>query len=175
MTFHPIRRAIWGLLAVGHAAAMPALFGTVLGVSGSSEDLGTLGFRIASLSAAVLFCLLKAVDVRWLRIRPGWKPAVGSFVVAAMLHANVLTRETGIGEEYAPVPFGAALVATLLVEPDAYRRVAREFRSLLARRISSDLATLDQLVFSWISIELHSLRSPVCGMLCRAPRPPPSH
>ncbi len=163
------------MLAVGHAAAMPALFGTVLGVSGSSEDLGTLGFRIASLSAAVLFCLLKAVDVRWLRIRPGWKPAVGSFVVAAMLHANVLTRETGIGEEYAPVPFGAALVATLLVEPDAYRRVAREFRSLLARRISSDLATLDQLVFSWISIELHSLRSPVCGMLCRAPRPPPSH
>lgn len=165
-----IRRSLWAILAAGHGAAMPSLV-----LSFSSGDYGSNIVRLVSLSGAVLFCLLKAMDVRWLRIRPGWRPAVGSFIVAALLHANVLARQVGVESNQTPIPLGAAMLSTLLLEPNGLRQAVRTLRGWAGvRAVLSTVPRPVHAFFGWSAIDWHNLRSPVCGIVCQAPRPPPS-
>jgi hypothetical protein len=169
-TVNSLRRTIWAVLAIGHGLAVPAL---VLALA--SGDVGSNLARLFGLSAAVWFCFLKALDVRWLRIRPGWRATVGSFIVAALLHANVLIRQAGAESDTTPAPLAAALLATLLVEPDAFRQAVRELRARAGLPGSFVVGgRIIRAFLAWAAIDWHWLRSPVCGLVCQGPRPPPA-
>jgi hypothetical protein len=96
--------------------------GEALGAVSVHDGWGTSLLRALALAASATFFFLKVVDVRWLRLRPGWRPIVASLVVIGLLHFNVLERVTRTDLSSGPAPLGIVLFAGTLLESDRLRR-----------------------------------------------------
>lgn len=91
MTLLLARRAFWvGMFAL-HAVAVPTMWSRIAeAVSEGGFLLGAA--RGAGFLASLLFFLLKVADVRWLRLRPGWRPATTAILTVALLHGDPVYR-----------------------------------------------------------------------------------
>ena len=67
------------------------------------------------------------LDVDWLRIKPGWRPAVASIVVVALLHVGVVERAVGETLPYSTLPIGVLAVVGTLLELEGVRRGIRRW------------------------------------------------
>lgn len=81
----------WCAVLVLHAAAIPALIGSV----GSGADLEAtiwMIVRLVGLLISAIFFVLKIVDVPWLRLKPGWRSAATAVIICGLLHVGVVER-----------------------------------------------------------------------------------
>jgi len=118
-------RAFWaGMLAL-HLG--PILAGFVL--SGKALALDAAGIlRLAMLLASAAFFAFKFADVSWLRLRPGWRSAVVSAMIVALLHLSAVDRAIGTDFSSSPERLTAVLLTGGLVSAEFFaRRVRRLF------------------------------------------------
>ena len=90
-------RGFWGLMGVSH---MPALVSAWESCFAQGAGLAGLG-GFLTLSLSVLFFLLKAFDVRFLRFRPGKGATVAICLAVALIHVGCVepsVRDTLVAE-----------------------------------------------------------------------------
>lgn len=114
-----LRRVLWVAMAVGH---IPAFFGVWKTSLQSGFDGGKLEGCIG-LTLAMLFFILKIVDVVFLRLRTSRRAWVAMGLVVALLHFEALAPDVGP----APIPKYATILATtlLVTRLPRLRRVVR--------------------------------------------------
>ena len=138
----------------------------------SAEQRPAVALRLFVLGVSALFFCLKLIDVRWLRVRPGWRSTIYSFTVIGMVHLGVVERVTQTHFAYTQGHLGVVLFAggALGVRP---------LSSLLPRLLR--LRVVFPRVLSLFSLRfLHRLalrlRPHPCSITlraCVAPRAPP--
>lgn len=126
------RRAFWlGMFAL-HAVAVPAMWTRI--AEAVTEGGWLLGLtRGAGFFASLLFFLLKVADVRWLRLRPGWRPATTAVLTVALLHGDPVYRWAS---GHSPADFEPVVVLFVVggaLECEVFRRAVGR----LAQRINS--------------------------------------
>ena len=84
-------RLFWCSMLVVHAAALPAVWGSVALAGGSDGEVVAL-VRLLGLLASSAFFVLKLVDVSWLRLKPGWRSMATAILLIGLLHVGVLDR-----------------------------------------------------------------------------------
>ena len=84
------RRVFWGALLGLHLLALPS----AATAFSDASDLSGGAVRLCTLSLAILFLLLKLLDLRCLRLAPGWHSVVASFTLVALLHVMAIERQT---------------------------------------------------------------------------------
>jgi hypothetical protein len=112
-------------MLLGHIAALP---GAWCGVS-DGGDAVSAGLRVGLLAVSSVFFVLKVLDVAWLRLKPGWRPAAAAFVVVSLLHVGVIERSSGV-DVTDPLRFGLVLSLATVLEADDLRNAIRRLPRL---------------------------------------------
>lgn len=169
-----LKRAFWLFILVFHVGAIRSAWFALDGLSGDAEWLSSV-FRFFALIGSAVFFALKIADVSWLRLKPGWRSAVSSLVIVALLHVSVVDRATDGELSYSPVHLGVVLFVGSLVEFDGLRRTMLRIRGLIAHRLGTLPPRSASYAHSHRRTYLNTLRPPrwlvSTGVL--APRPPP--
>jgi hypothetical protein len=133
-----LRRLFWvGILAI-HLGAIPSLITKFL--LGDGGTLADAAFRGVGLLLTAAFCGLKVADVRWLRLRPGWRSTVAASLIVALLHVNVIERAQGGEAALAPGQLGVFLfVGSTLLDTESLGKALKRFirmsrQMIVARR-----------------------------------------
>lgn len=116
-----VRSGFWLSLFLLHGAALPSIGSALATPAGVADRLG-LAVRLIALTASGLFFLLKVADLRWLRLRPGWRSAVAAVVVVALLHVGVVDRAIAGDVAIDPTQVGVVLFLGSLCHLDALRQ-----------------------------------------------------
>jgi hypothetical protein len=113
-------------LLLTHVWAIGSAWSTLETESGS-DGWFSLAVRLFALSASAVFFILKIADVRWLRLKPGWRSMTTALIVVGLLHVSVLERELEGRSVLPPGPVGLVLcVGTLMgLEAEGLRRLLR--------------------------------------------------
>lgn len=121
-------RIFWmGMLGM-HLIPILTLSGLVGGEAGGPDRI----LRLALLLASAAFFALKIVDVRWLRVKPGWRSTVMSLLVVALLHVGVLERSAGV-DLHSPIPASQMIMlAGGVAAAEMLRRIIRLVQSIPA-------------------------------------------
>jgi len=169
-----IKRAFWLFMLVFHVGAIRSAWCALDGLSGDAEWLST-GSRFLALIGSAVFFALKIADVSWLRLKPGWRSAVSSLVIVALLHVNVVDRAVEGELSYSPVHLGVVLFVGTLVEFDVLRRAVQRIRGFIAHRVVGVQPSLSSCTYFHRRTYIDTLRPPrwliSTGVL--APRAPP--
>jgi hypothetical protein len=119
-------RAFWAVMLALHL--VPIFSG--LGITGSAADTDKVaGLRLAMLLASAAFFALKMADVRWLRLKPGWRSAVASAAIIGLLHMGAVDRALGTDFSASPQHLTAVLLTGGLLTPDSAWRRLQALRS----------------------------------------------
>ena len=116
-----VRRAFWLGMLVLHVGAIRSAALTVFASTGVASPPDG-GLRLFALSIAGIFFAFKFVDVPWLRLKRGWRSAVASLVIVALLHVNAVQRLAAGETMSSPTPLSAVLFVAVLVDVGAVRR-----------------------------------------------------
>lgn len=116
-----VRSGFWLSLLLLHGAALPSIGSALASPAGVADRLGLL-VRLVGLTASALFFVLKVADVRWLRLRPGWRSAVAAVIVVALLHVGVVDRAVAGTLAVDPAPVGVVLFLGSLCHVDILRQ-----------------------------------------------------
>ena len=100
-------RAFWVAMFLLHVPGLLAALETL--VTRSTPELFFCGLRAAGLSLSASFFLLKMIDVRWLRLKPGWRSFVTALIATAVLHVGVLERAVNSELACGPAHVGVVL------------------------------------------------------------------
>jgi hypothetical protein len=169
-----IKRAFWFFLLVFHIGAIRSAWSALDGPSGDPQWLSN-GFRFLALIGSAVFFALKIADVSWLRLKPGWRSAVSSLVIVALLHVNVVDRATEGELSYSPAHLGVVFFVGTLVEFDGLRRAMLRVRGLIAHRVVGVQPSLSSCTYFHRRTYIDTLGPPrwlvSTGVL--APRAPP--
>jgi len=169
-----IKRAFWLVILVFHVGAIRSVWVALEGMSVDGEWLSS-GFRFLALIGSAVFFALKIADVSWLRLRPGWRSAISSLVIVALLHVSVVDRVIEGELSYSPVHLGVVLFIGSLVEFDGLRRAMLRLRGLIVRHLVALSSPTASYAHSHRRTYLNTLRPPrwlvSTGVL--APRAPP--
>jgi hypothetical protein len=92
-------RASWILLCLIHT---PILMAVVIAIAADGPDRARLLSAAAMLIAQGLF-LLKALDVRWLRLAAGWQTLIAATVITAIVHGDAMLARAGAGASPATI------------------------------------------------------------------------
>ncbi|MEK7732140.1 MAG: hypothetical protein AAB363_09830, partial [Planctomycetota bacterium] len=92
-------------MLVFHVGAIRSAWFALDGLSDDAEWLSS-GFRFLALIGSAVFFALKIADVSWLRLKPGWRSAISSLVIVALLHVSVVDRAVEGELSYSPVHLG---------------------------------------------------------------------
>lgn len=114
-------RLFWLAMFLLHVPGLLASLEALL--TGSTSDLFLAGLRVVGLSLSAGFFLLKMADVRWLRLKPGWRSFVAALIATAVLHVGVLER--AVDSELACSPAHAGVVLFVGAVGQAARLVNR--------------------------------------------------
>jgi len=117
-------RTFWTGMLVLHVGAIRSVW-LGLHTPGAEGDTVAGAVRVATLGLSVVFFLLKIADVRWLRLKPGWRSTVSAIVVVAVLHISVLDRASRREIYYSPAHLGFVLCIGTLLEVEGLRRMLR--------------------------------------------------
>ncbi len=168
---HVAWRLFWmGMLAV-HAGAIRSVVLELASLTTTEWRLA-VAVRLFVLAVSALFFCLKLIDIRWLRLRPGWCSKIYSLVVIGIIHLGVVERVTHSEFVYSPGHLGVVLFAggALGVRPLSGLLP----RLLRMRSAPPRVSPLFSLRF------LHRLAHGLCAHPCRvtlracvAPRAPP--
>lgn len=119
-------RIFWAAILLVHLRAMVG----VVGAAGGGDALGLVA-RMLGLGVTAGFCGLKLFDASFLRLLPGWRPAVASWVAVALLHVGVLERSQAFDLNDSATQVCVALGAVGLASgTSGTRRVVRFLREL---------------------------------------------
>ena len=169
-----LKRAFWLFMLVFHVWAIRSAWFALDGLPGDAEWLSS-GFRFLVLIGSAVFFALKIADVSWLRLKPGWRSAISSLVIVALLHVSVVDRAVEGELSYSPVHLGVVLFVGSLVEFDGLRRAMLRVRGLIAHRLVALPSPAASYAHSHRRTYLNTLRPPrwlvSTGVL--APRAPP--
>lgn len=113
------RRAFWAALLVMHAAGLVTV---VAEWSSGAIEATAGGLRAAAMGAAIVFFVLKIVDVPALRLNPGWRSVVASALAVALLHMGVLERAWQGRWAAMPAQAGVVLFLGVMFETEVVRR-----------------------------------------------------
>lgn len=103
-------------------------------VSGAGPEVqGHSALQTGALVAAAWFCLLKTLDIPWLRGNPGWRPKIAATIILALLHLSVIERATGRESAFTPAHLGVFLIGATV----AKRRVVAAWLRRVSRRVGS--------------------------------------
>jgi len=100
-------RAFWLAMFLLHVPGLLAALEALL--TRSTPELFLAGLRVAGLSLSASFFVLKMADVRWLRLKPGWRSFVAALIATAVLHVGVLERAANSELACSPVHVGVVL------------------------------------------------------------------
>ena len=169
-----IKRAFWLFMLVFHVGAIRSAWSAFEGISGDAEWLSS-GFRFLALLGSAVFFALKIADVTWLRLKPGWRSAVSSLVIVALLHVNVVDRAAAGEPISPPTPLSAILFVAVLIDGEAVRRRGARLWNLAVRAVVDPPRSLSPRSYRHDALWPAELIPPrawlVSGLL--SPRPPP--
>lgn len=162
-------RVFWLALLLMHVAALPVAV-SALSAPADIASKAVTGLRFAGLVLSIVFFVLKIIDVRWLRLAPGWRNVVLAVLVIGLLHVGVVERAMQGDAMLDPTHLGLALIAG-----SAWRIAAskRSLSQLLTRHRSNHQRRTSPLVLYRLT---HAdFTSPIEAMLARifVPRAPP--
>lgn len=124
------RRLFWFALLLMHGAAVPSLL-QILRQGGEFATVLPVGARVAAMTFSAAFFALKVLDVRWLRLCPGWRSVVAAIVVVALLHVGVIDRAIGGEFSLDPAHLGLVFFLGSLGHTDLLARLANHVLGLL--------------------------------------------
>ncbi len=133
-----VKRAFWLGMLVLHLGAIRSAAPTVFASAGVASPPDG-GLRLFALSIAAIFFALKFADVPWLRLKRGWRSAIASLVIVALLHVNAVQRLAAGERMSSPTPLSAVLFAAVLVDVGAVRRQGLHLWNAVVR-VSTDRA-----------------------------------
>lgn len=135
-----MRRLFWIGMVLLHSVGLYLAWGRF-------GDNGSASIEVIGLSLSLAFFVLKVVDVRFLRLNPGWRSFVAASVIVALLHVNVLNRiaDNGALAPVADISWAQVVGAALVVE--LARRVAKHLRAGVG---SAQPAALKQLAVAFV-------------------------
>lgn len=162
-------RVFWLALLLMHVAALP-MATAALSAPADIASRAVTGLRFVGLILSIVVFVLKIIDVRWLRIAPGWRSVVLAVLVIGLLHVGVVERAMHGDAMLDPAHLGLVLFAGSAWQLAALKRaLSRHLPRLRAqhRRRTSPLV-LYRLAYA-------DFASPVEAMLSRifVPRAPP--
>lgn len=105
-----LKRLFWFALLLMHLVAFPAALNAV-DSSGDIASAAVSGLRFVGLVLSIAAFVLKIIDVRWLRIAPGWRSIVLTILVIGLLHVGVVERASHGDAMVNPAHLGLVLVA----------------------------------------------------------------
>jgi hypothetical protein len=161
-------------MLVFHVGAIRSAWFALDGLSGDAEWLSS-GFRFLILIGSAVFFALKIADVSWLRLKPGWRSAISSLVIVALLHVSVVDRAVEGELSYSPVHLGVVFFVGSLVEFDGLRQGVLRIRGLAAHKLTGLRPALSSFACFHRGIDSDSL-GPLQWLittLVLSPRPPP--
>lgn len=126
-----LHRVFWASLMLVHFSALRVVDLLVSGVGPETKEQSAL--QAIALVAAAWFCLLKTIDIPWLRGNPGWRPKIAATIIVALLHVSVIERATGQDSAFSPAHLGVFLIAVTV----ANGRVVADWMRRAARRAGS--------------------------------------
>lgn len=103
-------RVFWLALLLMHVAALPMAVSALAAPADIASQVVT-GLRFAGLVLSIVAFVLKIIDVRWLRIAPGWRSVVLAVLVVALLHVGVVERAMHGDAMFDPAHLGLVLIA----------------------------------------------------------------
>lgn len=175
LTRSAIKRAFWLFLLILHIGAIRSAWSGLNGLWVDADWLSN-GLRFLALLASACFFVLKIADVAWLRLNPGWRSAVSSLVIVALLHVNVVDRVAAGERVSAPTPLSAILFVAVLVDGETVRRLGARLWNIASRVVSDPARSLSYRSYRHNGPRLAELIPPqawlISGLL--SPRPPPS-
>lgn len=116
-------RVFWLLAAVSHLPALARLWQFTPATEAAATSVG----QSALLTVAILFCALKALDVRFLRIRPCWRARVGLALALVLAHAGVISEFDPHPGLQAILSVGGSFTAVWLCARPALRSADRKW------------------------------------------------
>jgi hypothetical protein len=116
-----VKRAGWLGIFFIHLGAIRSAALNVYASAGVASRPDS-GLRLFALSIAAIFFALKFADVPWLRLKHGWRSAIASLVIVALLHVNAVQRLADGESMSSPTPLSAVLFAAVLVDVGTVRR-----------------------------------------------------
>ena len=125
-------RAFWVAMFLLHVPGLLAALEALL--TGSTPELFLAGLRVAGLSLSASFFVLKMIDVRWLRLRPGWRSLVTAVIATAVLHVGVLERAVESELACSPAHVGVVLFVGAAGQVARLERRLRALNDALPRR-----------------------------------------
>jgi hypothetical protein len=133
------QRSFWALMVAVHAGAFPAAWAAVLAPEAPVARFAPV-FRMIGLGLAAIICGLKTMDVPWLRLKPGWRSAISTTLVIALLHVSVIERVESGEIAFTPAHLGVFLVAGAVAESQTMRRMLGDLIRALARCVPAPRA-----------------------------------
>lgn len=120
----------WLALLLFHAAALPSLLASLNGRNELSEHLALL-VRIVGMLLTSVFFVLKIADVRWLRLKPGWRSAIAAIAVVGVIHVGVIDRAVSGDFQTDPAHMGLVFFIGSLYHVETIRHRIRLALSIL--------------------------------------------
>ena len=93
-----------------HVAALPVAV-SALAAPADIASKAVTGLRFAGLVLSIVAFVLKIIDVRWLRIKPGWRSIILALLVIGLLHVGVIERAMHGEAMLDPTHLGLVLIA----------------------------------------------------------------
>lgn len=120
-----LKRLFWASMLLMHAAPIHALSLQAIHSTTSPAFMQTL-WSLLGLGLSAIFFVLKVADVSWLRRNSGWRSAVASTMVVALIHVGVLAHSSSTNRFSQITPVGVVVLAAIMTDgPRSLRRSAR--------------------------------------------------
>lgn len=136
-----LTRAFWASMLLLHLVVLAGSVQQLCAISTPTAWPNAIS-RVGGLALAIGFFVLKFIDVRWLRIRSGWRPAVASVVVVALLHGSAVSRQFDETTEFPAAPLGTVFFAGILLEGESARRSLCQFTHRLVGTLTGNVPLL---------------------------------
>ncbi len=168
-----LKRLFWAVMLILHTAPIHAVTLRAL-QSSNNQAVVESWWSLIGLGLSAIFFVLKVADVSWLRRNPGWRSAVASTMIVAVVHVGVLERLSPAISLSQATPIGVIMFATLMTDmPRALRGTLRSLWRQFSQRCGEqfNLAVLPAWR-GWIDYHFHLCQH--WFRLCLPARAPPA-